>query len=147
MASKTKRITKASKRRLMIFGTLSCVIMIYSLFNFITYSYRIKKLSDEHQKLTEQLTTLKEREINLKNEIEKLKDPDYLARYARENYLYTKDGEYVIKYDENKEKNVAKDNKNILSEYRGYIIMGTIVLGVMIFYILRTLGKDEKKKS
>ena len=130
----------------MIFGTLSCVIMIYSLFNFITYSYRIKKLSDEHQKLTEQLTTLKEREINLKNEIEKLKDPDYLARYARENYLYTKDGEYVIKYDENKEKNVAKDNKNILSEYRGYIIMGTIVLGVMIFYILRTLGKDEKKK-
>lgn len=146
MASKTKRITKASKRRLMIFGTLSCVIMIYSLFNFITYSYRIKKLSDEHQKLTEQLTTLKEREINLKNEIEKLKDPDYLARYARENYLYTKDGEYVIKYDENKEKNVAKDNKNILSEYRGYIIMGTIVLGVMIFYILRTLGKDEKKK-
>ena len=131
----------------MIFGTLSCVIMIYSLFNFITYSYRIKKLSDEHQKLTEQLTTLKEREINLKNEIEKLKDPDYLARYARENYLYTKDGEYVIKYDENKEKNVAKDNKNILSEYRGYIIMGTIVLGVMIFYILRTLGKDEKKKS
>jgi len=44
---------------------------------------------------------------DLKNEINKLQDKDYVARYARENYLYTKDGEYVIKVDteEKKEKN------------------------------------------
>lgn len=147
MAKTTKKITKASKRRLMIFGSLSCLIMVYSLFNFVTYSYKIKKLSDEHQRLTQELTNLREHEINLKNEIEKLKDPEYLARYARENYLYTKDGEYVIKYDETEQEKEEKENKSILSEYRSFIIVGSIILGFMIFYILRTLKKDEKKKN
>ena len=94
---RNKKVPKASKRRLMIFGTLSCIVMAYALFNLITYSYRMKKLSDKQASLTTELKTLKEKEGNLKNEIQKLKDPDYLARYARENYLYTKSGEYVSK--------------------------------------------------
>lgn len=147
MANSPKKITRASKRRLMIFGTLSCLIMVYCLFNFITYSYRIKKLSDEHQALTQELTGLKERESNLKNEINKLKDPDYLARYARENYLYTKDGEYVIKMDKDKKEVPNETSKNIFKEYKGYIIVASLLLGIMVLYILRTLVKDDKKKK
>lgn len=147
MAVQAKKITKASKRRLMIFGSLSCLIMIYCLFNFITYSYKIKKLSDEHQTLTEELTNLKERESNLKNEINRLKDPDYLARYARENYLYTKNGEYVIKMDKEKQEIEKKDEKNIFKEYKGYILAASILLGVMVLYILKTLVKEDKKKK
>ena len=30
-------------------------------------------------------------------EVEKLKDPDYVARYAREQFLYSKDGEFNIR--------------------------------------------------
>ena len=29
--------------------------------------------------------------------LEKLQDPDYVARYAREKYLYSKDGEIIIR--------------------------------------------------
>ena len=31
---------------------------------------------------------------------DKLQDPDYIARYAREKYFYSKDGEYIIKIPE-----------------------------------------------
>lgn len=140
-----KKIPKASKRRLMIFGTLSCVVMAYALLNLITYSYRMKQLSDQQSSLTAELKALKETEGNLKNEIQKLKDPDYLARYARENYLYTKNGEYVIKVDEDKKETKAEKEKNIFGEYKYIIIIGSIILLLMIFYILHTLKKDHKK--
>lgn len=133
----------------MIFGSLSCLVMAYLLVNLVTYSYQIKKLSDEQTKLTQNLTELKEKESNLKKEINKLKDPDYLARYARENYLYTKDGEYVIKEDKNKTPKKEK-NKDVFGEYKTPIIVGTVVLVIMIFYILKTLvkeGKEEKTKK
>ena len=33
-------------------------------------------------------------------DVDKLQDPDYIARYAREKYLYSKDGEFIIKIPE-----------------------------------------------
>ena len=36
----------------------------------------------------------------LKSEIMKMQDPDYIARYAKEKYFYSSDGEYIIKMDE-----------------------------------------------
>jgi cell division protein DivIC len=38
-----------------------------------------------------------DKEEELKDEINKLKDPEYMARYAREKYLYSKDGELIIR--------------------------------------------------
>lgn len=140
-----KKIPKASKRRLMIFGTLSCIVMAYALLNLITYSYRMKQLSDQQSSLTTELKSLKETEENLKNEIQKLKDPDYLARYARENYLYTKNGEYVIKVDEDKKEINKNKANNIFGEYKYIIVIGSIILLLMVFYILYTLKKDNKK--
>jgi len=40
-----------------------------------------------------------EREDLLKSEISKLEDEEYVARYAREKFLYSKDGEIIIKLD------------------------------------------------
>ena len=37
-----------------------------------------------------------EKEENLENEVVKLQDPEYVAKYARERFLYTKEGEIVI---------------------------------------------------
>ncbi len=39
-------------------------------------------------------------EEELKTEINKLQDPEYVARYAREKYLYSKDDEIIIKIEE-----------------------------------------------
>ena len=43
------------------------------------------------------LEKLKEKEEELNNTVTKLSDPDYIARYAREKYLYSKDGEIIIR--------------------------------------------------
>ena len=40
---------------------------------------------------------LKDEEDKLNSDIKKLKDPEYVARYAREKYMYSKDGELIIR--------------------------------------------------
>ena len=42
-----------------------------------------------------QKETIEEEREMLKNEIELLNDDDYVARYARENYVFTREGEQV----------------------------------------------------
>ena len=42
---------------------------------------------------------LKEEETTLSDDVEKLKNPEYAARYAREKYLYSKYGEKILKID------------------------------------------------
>ena len=89
----TKKITKKNKRRvLLIFVTSTCLI-------FLLCSLWKQLLVKRNEKVfyTEQLAKLKEEEDYLKVEVEKLQDPDYVARYAREQYLYSKDGEFNIR--------------------------------------------------
>ena len=108
-----RKISKASKRRIFTFGGLSIFIIAYFCVNGAQYIVNINKLSNEEKRLDSELLALKNKEDNLKTEIQKLKDPDYIARYARENYLYSKDGEYVIRIDPKEEpKQTNKDNIN-----------------------------------
>ena len=44
-----------------------------------------------------------EKEAELKVDVEKLEDPDYIARYAREKYMYSKDGEIILRLPEEDE--------------------------------------------
>ena len=39
----------------------------------------------------------------LKAEVQKLQDPDYVERYAKEKFLYTKDGEIIIRKTDTKD--------------------------------------------
>lgn len=51
----------------------------------------------EAHELEKKLADLQEEEKELNSEIVKLQDPDYLARYAREKYFYSKDNEIIIR--------------------------------------------------
>lgn len=53
-----------------------------------------KKLEKEYQELQDK------QEI-LEQEVVKLQDPEYVLRYAREKYGYSKDGELIIRINEN----------------------------------------------
>ncbi len=108
----TKRsISKASKRRIFTFGTISIIIITYFVINGIHFLIHINKLSAEKKQLSTELLSLKNKEDELKTEIIKLNDPDYIARYARENYLYSKDGEYVIRIDPKEDESVEVDKQ------------------------------------
>lgn len=102
MAKKTIKKQKAKKStlRFLVFG-VACIIIsgtvalsISRLWSEIYQKYKEKK--DLDQKLVE----LKSQEKKLKVDVEKMQDPEYIARYLREKYLYSKDGEYIIRIPE-----------------------------------------------
>ena len=78
-----RRKNKKSRRRLAIFGTLSLIVIGYFLFNLCYYSYRIMVLEKSKSSLESELSTLKKDEENLASDIQKLKDPEYIAKFAR----------------------------------------------------------------
>ena len=95
-----RRISKASKRRLTVFGSLSIVVVIYFSFSLIYNIYTIFSLNMEKKNLENKYVQLQEEADNLKSEISKLNDENYLANYAREHYLYSKNGEYILKIED-----------------------------------------------
>lgn len=136
-----KRITKASKHRLLFFGTISIGIIVYFIFSLSYYAMNIYRLQKEEKKLTQNLTSLKYDEKNLKTEIEKLKDPEYLARYARENYLYSKDGEIVIQLKK-EDKIIDNTQKNTDNSY--IFFGGMLVLLFVVGYVIKKSNRKEK---
>ena len=56
----------------------------------------------EKKQLEEKITLLEKEKDVLESDILKLKDPDYIAKYVREKYLYSKDGEVILRMDEKK---------------------------------------------
>ena len=128
---KKKKITKKSKRRLMIFGIPCLILIIYFCVTFTSYIYNYVSFKNEEKNLNNKLYALQEEKVQLKNEIQMLNDPDYIIRYAKEKFLYSADGEYVIKLDEEK-KAVEKENEK---SYIVYIILGVslIAVGVIVY--------------
>ena len=135
-----KVVPKASKRRLVILGPIALFIIFYFLFSIGSYGYRLINLSRQEEELKEKLLTLQAEEQELKIEIQKLKDPDYLARYAREKYLYSKDGEYIIKIEDTKKEEEQEKKYDQIYEYIIYGAAGVIVL-VFMYLIIRARKK------
>ena len=114
MSKNNKKITKASKRRLMLFGTLSAFIIIYFFITISIYAIKIYNLNIEKENLKNNLISLQASEKSLKTEIDKLNDKEYLAKFARENYQYSKDGELVIQMKNEEEKINQKKKINFV---------------------------------
>lgn len=98
--SKTKKLisnaNKNAKKRIvfLLFAVvIFIVILISSVFGDVTQIYQNKS---QTKQLTEKYRNLLEEEASLNSEVVKLQDPEYMARYAREKYLYTKDGEIIL---------------------------------------------------
>lgn len=101
MAKKKKSLkVKKMQRRMLIFGVSSILVIIATTFTIGRYWVEIYDKYQENKALEEELSDLKEKEMALRLDAEKLQDPDYIARYAREKYLYSKEGEFIIKIPE-----------------------------------------------
>ena len=64
----------------------------------------------ETTELSVKYNDLLEEEASLNSEVTKLQDPEYIARYAREKYLYTKDGERILKIVDSQPSNDKNSN-------------------------------------
>ena len=92
-----RRITKKDKRRL----SFVCGFLLILLSILIGTVYRdwIQIINNKKQTvfLNEKYNKLLIDENSLKSEVNKLQDPEYVARYAREKFLLSKDGELIIR--------------------------------------------------
>lgn len=136
-----KKVSRNVKRRMTVLVPFSFGIFLVTLFIILSYAYNIRSLELEKIRLENYLVNLKEEANNMEDEIEKLKDPEYIAKYARENYLYTKEGEYVLKIEE-KKKN--EEESKTLSIYP-YIIIG--VISIIVFSIFIKIIKKRQRKN
>ena len=97
--AKVKKKLRPRKRA--IFFALGSVFVIVAVtFSIGKYWVEIFEKYQEKQELELELTALKEKEEQLQVDAKKLQNPDYVARYAREKYLYSKEGEYILQIPE-----------------------------------------------
>lgn len=133
VSMKKKKISKASKKRLLLFGTISLVVIGYFFSILFSYAYNIYSLKKEEKKLQTELATLEHDEKLLKINIEKLKDPDYIAKYAREYFQYSKDGEIILKIDSLNDNKLQEEQDDF--EYKIILEVGCGILFVIILYV------------
>lgn len=138
---KTRRVSKTAKRRLFILVPVTLVVVTYFFASISYYAYKIYSLKKEEKNLTLQMNDLKEEEDNLKTDIEKLQNPDYLARYARENYHYSKDGELVIQRRE--ETTVEEKKEKETDDNQGLLVICIIGLFIVLLYIVKHKTKKR----
>ena len=99
MAKKQKK----SRARLCLFVPV-CFLVIIAIFTAVgNYWIEISNKYEERNTLKKEMLALREKVAELKEETNRLEDPDYVARYAREKYMYSKDGEIILRLPEGNE--------------------------------------------
>ncbi len=97
---KKKKSNRKKVRRMLLLGLGSLAVIITMTLTIGKYWIDIVDKYNEKKELENKLAELQEQEKALRLDADKLQDPDYVARYAREKYLYSKDGEFIIKIPE-----------------------------------------------
>ncbi|MGN1353065.1 MAG: septum formation initiator family protein [Bacilli bacterium] len=97
--AKRKKVKKKAKR-IATFGVLSIILVITICLTLFSVIIEIVDKYQEKNQLSTELIALQEQEKELETDVKKLEDPEYLARYAREKYFYSKDGELILRIPE-----------------------------------------------
>ena len=97
MAVKKRKYTVKTKSRMVVIFLFFLVVIStlgYTLFLSVS---NIINLKMDQAKLEDKNTALEEEEKIIQADIERLQDPVYIARYAREKYFYSKDEEIILR--------------------------------------------------
>lgn len=95
-----KKKARKSILRFFVFGVTCITLSVLILMSFSKLWSQIYNKYQEKKELENKLVTLREEEKKLNIDVEKMQDPEYVARYLREKYFYSKDGEYIIRIPE-----------------------------------------------
>ena len=99
MAKHKRKKQKKLRQKPIVYIVCLFVLCLFA-FDSFKYCEDIYDALKEKKELTLKLTDLKSKEKELELDANKLQNSDYIARYAREKYFYSKDGELVLKIPE-----------------------------------------------
>lgn len=143
------KMTRQARARLLFFTPFCVLAILVFAFKLGSYTKTIYDLENETAKLEKLYSSLQDEGDNLKTEINKLHDPEYIARYAREHYDYSKEGEIIIKIADSKQ-NIENIKKSQKDDRFVLIVIAFILIVMMFIYIIGKAGqirKNNKKKK
>ncbi len=96
MAKKKKKISKRKIRFFFAFLVFAGITSVLG-YNLVSNIASIKKMELDKKELNDKIVSLKEEKQELESDIKKLENSDYIAKYVREKYFYSKDGELILR--------------------------------------------------
>ncbi len=99
--ARRRKHTKKTKGRMVIFFLFFISIIVTLSFTLFSNLRQINDIRNEKKTLIKEKEKLLEKQASLEADIEKLSDDDYIARYAREKYFYSKPGEIILRIEDN----------------------------------------------
>lgn len=96
-----KKRSVKEKRRIIIIVFLIVFSTVFLIKDVFSDWVQIMNNNNQIHTLTAQKQDLLNEEASLKAEVTKLENPEYVARYAREKFLYSMDDEIIIRVNQN----------------------------------------------
>ena len=98
-----KKKNKRAVKRFFVGSLILIVLLVLSFFTLFQDWLKIASNKQELSRLEVYYNELLNEEESLNSEVTKLHDEDYVARYARERYMYSLPGEIIIKMPDDKQ--------------------------------------------
>lgn len=92
-----RRKSKKEKRRIIMISFLVLSLSAFLVKSVFSDWVQILKNNQQIHELRDKKRVLLDEEASLKSEVTKLENPEYVARYAREKYLYSMPDEIIIR--------------------------------------------------
>lgn len=97
MAKRRRKYTTKTKSRMFIIFLFFVIIISTLGYTLFFNIYQIVDLKIKLHDLENKKILLEEEESVIEADIKRLQDPIYIARYAREKYFYSKEGEIILR--------------------------------------------------
>lgn len=144
MARKNGKVSIQARRRIFVSSPICLFFVFLLVVTFCFYIVEYHNVLKEKEIKEEEYIKLQDESEYLKKEIIKLNNPDYLAKFAREHYSYSKEGEIILQIEEEEQKEEVKIVNNS-KEYNVPLIMSIIIIGlILIIYLFIKVIKRKK---
>lgn len=100
VVQKRKRYTIQTKSRMFVVFLFFGAIIATLSYTLVLNLKRVNDMKKELRALEKEQISLLEEEEATEADIKRLSDPVYIARYAREKYFYSKEGEIILRIEE-----------------------------------------------
>ena len=95
----TRKKTRKEKKRLILISLVTISLLVCFVCSTAGNFKQILENKKQIISLSSVYKSLLDEEGKLNSEVVKMKDPAYLARYAKEKYLYSEKGDIIIRAD------------------------------------------------
>lgn len=97
MAKTVRKTSKKEKKRLFLISIAIIILLVFLVGSVYSDWKQILENRKSEVELTQKYESLLENEVKLSAEITKLQDSEYLARYAKEKFMLSTEGDIIIK--------------------------------------------------